>query len=183
MTIYQGDRSGRATLVGRTWGTRCLEGDEKGTRGSDLQDALFLADALVLGTHIIAGRRASPATGTPHPLKLAGVSRLANAAARGYDRTPWAARRGLSCGRRLWAVARSSGAWLALPSRRSTSVRRRGAAGRNLGGTPPSAGALLEVYAQVKGSARQRRVSFCKTVGLAYVGSNPTPATTSGNSP
>lgn len=105
MTIYQGDRSGRATLVGRTWGTRCLEGDEKGTRGSHLQDALFLADALVLGTHIIAGRRASPATGAPHPLKLAGVSRLANAAARGYDRTPWAARRGLI----LWAEALGCG--------------------------------------------------------------------------
>src|ERR1017187_10258068 len=45
MTIYQGDCSGRATLVGRTWGTRCLEWDEKRTRGSHLQDALFLADA------------------------------------------------------------------------------------------------------------------------------------------
>ena len=48
---------------------------------------------------------------------------------------------------------------------------------RNLGGTPLRPGALLEVYAQVKGNARKRRVAVCKTVGLAYVGSNPTPAT------
>jgi hypothetical protein len=54
---------------------------------------------------------------------------------------------------------------------------------RNLAGTPPRHGALLEVYAQVKGSGWQGRVAVCKTVGLAYVGSNPTPAATCGNSP
>jgi hypothetical protein len=49
--------------------------------------------------------------------------------------------------------------------------------GRNLGGTVPRAGAPLEVYAQFKGSGRHGRVAACKIVGLAYVGSNPTPAT------
>jgi hypothetical protein len=68
-------------------------------------------------------------------------------------------------------------AWLALPGCGSAHVRWRGCCRRNLGGTPPRPGALLEVYAQVKGSARLRRVAVCKTVGLAYVGSNPTPAT------
>jgi len=68
-------------------------------------------------------------------------------------------------------------AWLALPSCSSAHVRWRGCCRRNLGGTPPRLGALLEVYAQVKDSARRGRVAVCKTVGLAYVGSNPTPAT------
>jgi hypothetical protein len=69
-------------------------------------------------------------------------------------------------------------AWLALPSCSSAHVRWRGCRRRNLGGTPPRLGALLEVYAQVNASGRQRRLVVCKTVGLAYVGSNPTPATT-----
>ena len=105
-----------------------------------------------------------------------------------HRRTPGGSRRGpgetLSCGRRPWAVPPAVlEAWLALPSCSSAHVRWRGCCRRNLGGTPPRLGALLEVYAQVKGSARQRRVSVCKTVGLAYVGSNPTPATTCENGP
>ena len=36
---------------------------------------------------------------------------------------------------------------------------------------------------QVAAHDRAGAVTVCKTVGLAYVGSNPTPATTSGNSP
>ena len=36
---------------------------------------------------------------------------------------------------------------------------------------------------QVTAHGEARIVTVCKTVGLAYVGSNPTPATTSGNSP
>jgi hypothetical protein len=33
------------------------------------------------------------------------------------------------------------------------------------------------------GQVRRVRCGVCKTVGSAYAGSNPTPATTSGNSP
>jgi hypothetical protein len=36
---------------------------------------------------------------------------------------------------------------------------------------------------QVSGYSDGWGSAFCKTVGLAYVGSNPTPATTSGNAP
>ena len=71
-----------------------------------------------------------------------------------------------------------SWAWLALPSSRSAHMRGRGAAGRNLDGTPPPEATLLAVYPQISGSGWRRRVTACKTVGLAYVGSNPTPATT-----
>src|ERR1039458_7741122 len=38
-------------------------------------------------------------------------------------------------------------------------------------------------YPQVSGYSDGLGWAHCKTVGLAYVGSNPTPATTSGNSP
>jgi len=38
-------------------------------------------------------------------------------------------------------------------------------------------------FAQVRGHVMGRGVAVCKTVGSAYVGSNPTPATTSENGP
>jgi hypothetical protein len=38
-------------------------------------------------------------------------------------------------------------------------------------------------FAQVRGYVMGRGVAVCKTVGSAYVGSNPTPATTCGNGP
>jgi hypothetical protein len=38
-------------------------------------------------------------------------------------------------------------------------------------------------FAQVRGHIKVRAGAVCKTVGSAYVGSNPTPATTSGNGP
>jgi hypothetical protein len=44
-------------------------------------------------------------------------------------------------------------------------------------GTPRPAAMLLAVYPQISGTGCRGRVTVCKTVGLAYVGSNPTPAT------
>ena len=38
-------------------------------------------------------------------------------------------------------------------------------------------------FAQVRGYMEVQAGAYCKTVGSAYVGSNPTPATTSGNGP
>src|SRR5579859_4398819 len=39
------------------------------------------------------------------------------------------------------------------------------------------------VFAQVSGHMEMQAVAVCKTVGSAYVGSNPTPATTCENGP
>ena len=39
------------------------------------------------------------------------------------------------------------------------------------------------VFAQVRGCMEMRAGAFCKTVGSAYVGANPTPATTCENGP
>jgi len=38
-------------------------------------------------------------------------------------------------------------------------------------------------FAQVSGSVEVQAGAYCKTVGSAYVGSNPTPATTCENGP
>ena len=49
---------------------------------------------------------------------------------------------------------------------------------RNLDGTPSLVSKRPEKYRQVSGSRACAWMAVCKTVGLAYVGSNPTPATT-----
>jgi hypothetical protein len=49
---------------------------------------------------------------------------------------------------------------------------------RNLDGTLPLVSKRPEKYRQVSGGRVCAWMAVCKTVGLAYVGSNPTPATT-----
>jgi hypothetical protein len=48
---------------------------------------------------------------------------------------------------------------------------------RNLDGTPSLVSKRPEKYRQVSGRRACAWMAVCKTVGLAYVGSNPTPAT------
>ena len=48
---------------------------------------------------------------------------------------------------------------------------------RNLDGTLPLVSKRPEKYRQVNGRRVCAWMAVCKTVGLAYVGSNPTPAT------
>jgi len=54
---------------------------------------------------------------------------------------------------------------------------------RNLDGTPSPLGRRPEEYGQVSGGRSGAWMAVCKTVGLAYVGSNPTPATTCESGP
>ncbi len=54
---------------------------------------------------------------------------------------------------------------------------------RTRGGQNPVFTQRRMVNAQVSGYSDGLGSTFCKTVGLAYVGSNPTPATTCGNGP
>jgi len=65
-----------------------------------------------------------------------------------------------------------------------TRDRRRGWPGaRTYGGQRRRSGHLLMVFTQVTGHVEVEAGAGCKTVGSAYVGSNPTPATTSENGP
>jgi hypothetical protein len=54
---------------------------------------------------------------------------------------------------------------------------------RNLDGTPSLVSKRPEKYRQLSDRRACAWMAVCKTVGLAYVGSNPTPATTCEDSP
>src|ERR1035438_4985851 len=59
----------------------------------------------------------------------------------------------------------------------------RGPGARTYNGQGLPRRSLSNSYAQVKGDIGTSGQAVCKTVGLAYVGSNPTPATTCENGP
>ena len=63
-------------------------------------------------------------------------------------------------------------------------IRRRGARGHgHIADSVVAATFAWAVFAQVRGHLEVQAVAVCKTVGSAYVGSNPTPATPWGNGP
>ena len=96
------------------------------------------------------------------------------------------ARAVVSCGREPGARGASACGFRGLygPVRGCPQDRRRGGPGaRTYSGQRCGRGCHGRLFPQVRGYMEVQGVAVCKTVGSAYVGSNPTPATTCENGP
>ena len=84
----------------------------------------------------------------------------------------------LGCGRTVVPCQFRGSLRLCVPFACIAAVQRAYGFSRNLDGTLPLVSRRPEKYWQVSGRRVCAWMAVCKTVGLAYVGSNPTPATT-----